>query len=184
MNARRYSALCAALDRPAYCHVPDGGPFSPRELARSDEPERWSGPRQPTIYLAGDVGVAIAELGRHTPHLPTEAPDRRRLLRIAATFDRVLDLTRPEVLRALALDAGPGQFVDRDHARAVATEIRESGDCEALLVPSVAFLDQPWRWNLVVFAERLRAPIELAIGQAEDVGGVCLLSAPRPTPTG
>jgi RES domain-containing protein len=184
LNTRRYSALCAAVDRPAFCHVPEGEPFSPRELARSDDPERWSGPGQPTIYLAGDVGVAIAELGRHTPHLPAQGSDRRRLLRVVATFDRILDLTRPEVLAALGLDEGPGQFVSQDHARAIATAVRDSGDCEGFLVPSVAFLDQPWRWNLVVFVERLRAPLELAIGQAEEVGSVSLFSAPRPTPTG
>ena len=92
MNARRYSALCATLDRAAYCHVPDGALFSPAALVQSDEPERWSAPGQPTIYLAGDVGVAVAELGRHTPHLPAD-PDRRRLLRVRAALERLLGLS-------------------------------------------------------------------------------------------
>jgi RES domain-containing protein len=169
----RLVTLCARFSRQVYCHVPAETRFDIRELASADEPERWSDGDLPTIYLAGDVGVALAELGRHAPRLPPEGQfELRWLMRVGISLDRVIDLTRPEVQRALRIESAPWIFTEPAHARAVARAVRESGDCDAMIVPSVAFLDRPDRWNLVVFAERLTDGLEGAIGSPVPVGDV------------
>lgn len=40
-------------------------------------------------------------------------------------------------------------------ARATANFVRRTSTAEGLIVPSMAFLDDPVRWNLVLFLERL-----------------------------
>lgn len=169
----RYLTLCGRFSRDAYVHVPADVPFDVDELVSRGEPERWTGPNEPAVYLAGDVGVALAELGRHTPGLP---PDRdrqvRRIVRMSVTLDRVLDLTRPETLLALGIDGAPWVFTNPARAREIARTARESGDCDAILVPSVAFLDQVHRWNVVIFADRLDGGIRSAIGMPVEVGRV------------
>jgi hypothetical protein len=47
------------------------------------------------------------------------------------------------------------RFLNPEVARATATFIRHTTSVEALLVPSVAFLDDPTRWNLVLFLEKV-----------------------------
>jgi RES domain-containing protein len=170
----RYLTLCARFSRDVYLHAPADEPFELARLIQEDEPERWSRPGQPTIYLAGDPGVALAELGRHVPRLPEVAVDRRRILRVHVSLDRVLDLTRDEVLRAMGIENGALDLLDRDRTRELATDARESGDCDAIFVPSVAFLDQPDRWNLVVFAERLNGTVDGAVGPPLEVGRIAL----------
>lgn len=180
----RYLTLCGRLSRDVFVNVPGDEPFAADRLVSIGEPERWSGPDEPTIYLAGDVGVALAELGRHTPGLPGsgEPEQRRRLIRVRVDLDRVLDLTRVETLDALRIDGAPWAFTDPERARAIARQVRASGDCEGMLVPSVAFLDQPERWNVVIFAERLEGPIESAVTEPTEVGTVRLGGA-RPVRT-
>lgn len=171
----RLTMLCGRLSRDAYCHVPADVPFDPSRLV-SEAPERWSDPGEPTIYLAGDPGVALAELGRHRSRLPGQDVERRVIVRVHVSLDRVVDLTRPETLDALSLP-GPWVFADRGTAGDVAREVRRSGDCEAMLVPSIAFLDRPERRNLVVFAERLNGGVTEAIGAPVQVGEVRLWPA-------
>jgi hypothetical protein len=47
------------------------------------------------------------------------------------------------------------RFLDSEVARATATFIRRTTSVEALLAPSVAFLDDATCWNLVLFLEKL-----------------------------
>ena len=129
------------------------GPASTRLMADAmltSEGNRWSAPGEPTIYLAGDLGVALAEFGRHAP----SDPDEGRVWSVQVNLDAVVDL------RA-ARDAE--RLLDHRRCRSLATRHRAAGDCEGLLVPTVAMLDRPDRWNLVVFADRLRRPLSQAI---------------------
>lgn len=114
------------------------------------EGNRWSAPGEPTIYLAGDLGVAIAEFGRHVPPDPVEAHAWSVQVDLAAVID-------------LRTDRDVATLLDRGRCRALAARHRARGDCEGLIVPTVAMLDRPDRWNLVVFADRLRRPLAVAV---------------------
>jgi len=49
-----------------YCHVPADEPVDLGALPHGgDASDRWSRADQPTVYLASDAGVVLAELGRH-----------------------------------------------------------------------------------------------------------------------
>ncbi len=101
---------------------------------------RWSHPEQPTIYLAADPGVAMAEFGRHLQtngHGPVGS-----LWTLRLALDDVADLR----------DAPNGLVLDQERCRALAGELRGEG-VPGLIVPSVAFLDKRHRCNLVLFAE-------------------------------
>jgi hypothetical protein len=71
------------------------------------------------------------------------------------TLNAVLDLRQATVRRALGLSGGMRRFLDTEVARATATFIRRTTSAEGLLVPSVAFLDDPNCWNLVLFLEKV-----------------------------
>ena len=121
----------------------------------------------PTFYIAGDVGVALAEHARHyreerTPELARSVTERA-LYRLEIQLQAVLDLRDPEVRRALDIRGGPQRFLDKAHARTTATFVRRTSAAEALLVPSIAFLDDPARWNLVLFLEKLPADLTRVI---------------------
>lgn len=51
------------------------------------------------------------------------------------------------------------RFLDVEVARATATFVRRTTATEALVVPSVAFLDDASSWNLVLFLEKLPADL-------------------------
>jgi RES domain-containing protein len=145
----------------AYRHIPADSPYhvlDTRFAGRVAE-NRWNVPGEPTFYLAGDVGVALAEYARHFQERRTPAlalvRQRRALYRLELSLDHVLDLREASVRRELDLHGGPRRFLDLNVARATARFIRVTTPAEGLLVPSVAFLDEPNRWNLVLFLEKL-----------------------------
>lgn len=119
---------------------------------------RWNVPGQPTLYLAGDIGVAISEWGRQFPSsYPDGAiqPVQREMFRLHLRLDAVVDLRATAALRTLRDATGMDDFRDVNVARAVATSVRVQSRIQAMLVPSIAFLDDLTRWNLVVFLEKL-----------------------------
>jgi len=145
----------------AYRHIPEISPFDPLDFRFSGlgADNRWNAPGHPTLYLAGDEGVLIAEWGRHfsvnrTPALQQETVERS-VYRLHISLDAVLDLRDDAVCRDLSLEDAPLCFLDRELARAVATFIRVSTSAQAMLAPSVSFLDQPHRWCLVIFLDKL-----------------------------
>jgi RES domain-containing protein len=138
------------------------GPASARLTADAmltTEGNRWSAPGEPTIYLAGDPGVALAELGRHAP----ADPEASRVWSVRVELDRVVDLRT---------DRDSARLFDRAHCRTLATRLRTADACEGILVPSVAMLDRPDRWNLVVFTDRLRRPLSNAVRPDDAVADV------------
>jgi len=137
----------------------------------STDGNRWSHPGEPTIYLGTDPETAIAELARH---VPTGQPVlEASVWTVDVTLDAVVDLTRKDRLRAL----------DAQHCRELATNLRRHG-VQGLLVPSVAFLDQPDRANLVVFADavgrldRVISDPERCLVIGPPLGRACRLAGP------
>jgi RES domain-containing protein len=149
--------------------VPAGEPLDLAKLAErdGDDGDRWNEPDEPTIYLALDPGVALAEYARHA-----SARDARRLLRFEVRLDGVADLRRRAVRATSGHGGPPAELAERSLARRLAAELRARHDCHGLLVPSIAFPDQPSRGNLVVFADRLPAGVDEWLGRPTPAGRV------------
>ncbi len=153
--------LLAPWTGDALRHIPAGSPFDVLDLrfAGVGAENRWNDPGQPTLYLAGDPGVLIAEWGRHfalnrASHLQQETIERA-VFTLRLAIDHVLDLRAPRVLTALSLADAPARFTDRELARATARFVRSTTRARAILVPSMGFLDDLDRWCLVVFLDKL-----------------------------
>ena len=142
-------------------HIPADSPYGvldTRFTGRVGD-NRWNRAGDPTFYIASDRGVALAEFAWHFKERqdPALAPVavERALYQLSVEVQALLDLREPLVRAALGLHDGGRRFLDAEVARATATFIRRTSSAEALLVPSVAFLDEPTRWNLVLFLEKL-----------------------------
>lgn len=147
-------------------HIPAGSRFDVLDFrfAGRGRDSRWNDPGVPTLYLAGDEGVLIAEWGRHfavnrNPELQRETVERA-VYRLTVTVDNVLDLRSPTIWEELSLGDAPACFLDIGIARATANFVRRTTAAQALLVPTMSFLDQLDRWCLVLCLERL--PVEPA----------------------
>ena len=144
-------------------HIPAGAPYEVLDLrfAGQSATNRWSHPGQPTLYLASDRAVALAEFARHLREERSldllSGVVERSVYRLDVTVEVVLDLRDERLIRELSLQDAPACFLDRSIARAVADFLRRTTAAHALLVPSVAFLDDPERWILVLFLEKLPA---------------------------
>lgn len=154
---------------PGFCHVPATEPLDLSRLAErdGDDDDRWNEPDQPTIYLALDLAVALAEYARHA-----SGPDARRLLRFDVGLDAVADLRHPWTRATSGHDGPPADLADPALARRLAAGVRARPDSQGLLVPSIAFPDHPARGNLVVFADRLPTSVAEWLGPATLVGRV------------
>ena len=160
----------------AYRHIPAGARYDVLDFryAGRGADNRWNEPDEPTLYLAGDIGVAIAEFGRHfavdnVPALAT-ATVTRTVYRLELVIDRLLDLRDPRTWQALSLANARICFADRAVARATARYVRYTTQAQGLLAPSVAFLDRLDRWVLVLFLEKLSADPGSFITAVEEIG--------------
>jgi RES domain-containing protein len=165
---------------PLYCHVPEGDEVDLDALAEADGAgDRWNPPGRPTAYLASDPGVVLAEFGRHRGQ--GEPENTCRIVRLGfgpeelGSLDGLVDLRDPAVLGALAVRGAPVAFLDRTLARDVARRLRADPGCRGLVVPSMAFLDQPERCNVVVFADALPGGLQ-GVVRAWDATGEVRLS--------
>jgi len=120
---------------------------------------RWSHAGQPTIYLAGDPGVALAELGRHWREREGEVQIWGMRLALRA----VVDLRAGAVRAQLGLPADLTWVLDAERCQSVAQRLRSSERYDGLIVPSAAFLDDASSWNAVVFVERVRPSLSLVV---------------------
>ena len=169
------NALLRPWSGDAFRHIPAGARYDVLDFSfagRSAE-NRWNEPGHPTLYLAGDEGLLIAEWGRHfavsrSPELQGMTLERA-VYRLTLAFDHVLDLRSPEVWALLSLETAPSCFADIGVARATAHFVRRTTAAQALLVPSIGFLDQLDRWCLVLFLEKLPEPTEF-VGAVTPVG--------------
>ena len=105
---------------------------------------RWSRPGEPTIYLAGDPGVALAEFGRHLR--PDDLEARGSLWTLRVALDDAVDLR----------DTADHTTLDHEQCHSMASRWRRNG-MGGLIVPSVALLDRRDRFNVVLFADVLAA---------------------------
>jgi RES domain-containing protein len=120
---------------------------------------RWNVLGEPTLYLAQEKDVALAEYARHfqvnrSPGLGLKT-HKRKVYRLEASFEATLDLRDRAVCKALSLTRTPGCFADKKIARATASFIRNTTPVQAIFVPSIPFIDDITRWCLVVFLEKL-----------------------------
>jgi len=100
------------------------------------------------------------------------SPDAaRRIYDLCLELDRVLDLRDERVCAALSLPDAPACFLDREIARTTASFLRRVARVQAIFVPSLAFLDDPSRWVLVLFLERLDRGLD-GIARSVDRDGV------------
>lgn len=159
------------LETEAFCYGPLVDRLDPRDLASSERAQRWSDAGAPTVYLASDIGVALAEWGRHVPVRSDR--DDSALWCVPVRLRRAVDL-RPG--RGFEAGSGPHRsdgfarrdqcwYMDQETTRDLAARLRYEDGLDGLVVPSVAFLDDPSRGNIVVFvdgegslAERLGEP--------------------------
>ena len=127
---------------------------------------RWSAPEEPTIYVAADPGVALAECGRH---LPTSASTVvGRLWTVRLELEGAADLR----------DADPALVLDQRRTRAAAAALRRRG-FPGIVVPSVAFLDDRSRCNIVIFADAVGARMPEVIRSPRLVASLVALAPVR-----
>jgi RES domain-containing protein len=145
-------------------HLPAGARYDVLDFrfAGRGADNRWNDPGDPTLYLAGDQGVLIAEWGRHfainrDPLLKPLARERR-VFRLDLALDQVIDLRTAPVWDELSLGNAPHCFLQLEVARATARFIRATTAAQGMLVPSMGFLDKLDRWCLVLFLEKLGGP--------------------------
>lgn len=155
-------------------HIPADSPFGVLDTRHAglSATNSWNDRGDPTFYIAGDIGVALAEYARHyrqerTPELGRSVTERS-LYRLTVRLQAVLDLCNSAVHDTLGLRGGIHQFLDPAYSRAIAHFVRRTTAAEALLVPSMAFLDDPTRWNLVLFLEKLPRDLTTFITAAYD----------------
>lgn len=143
----------------AYRHIPADAGYDVRDLrfAGRRSSGRWHWRGQPTLYLASSPAVAISEFARHLAldRGGELLSARRAVHELGVRLDRMVDLRDRRVLAHIGRDDAPGCWLDERIARAVATFFRDSLDVQALLVPSVAHLDDADRFNVVCFLENL-----------------------------
>ena len=170
--------LVQPFDGRVYCHAPMDQAFSYAALARPDDGrDRWGATGTRTVYLAGDAAVALSEYARHRD---AKAPaDSRCLYSMRLQGVMVLNLRDSAVTRLLGLAPGAGQFLDRHVARRASQLVRDTGVSQGLIVPSMAFLDQSGRFNVVLFVEWLRVGLASLLTDRQIVGEI-RLTATRP----
>ncbi|HKG26160.1 MAG TPA: RES domain-containing protein [Thermomicrobiales bacterium] len=157
-------------------HIPDGSPFGVLDLRFAGRAinNRWNRPGEPTHYLASDHAVLVAEFTRHLQSDGGMAAARvaqaRRVYDLRCELDRVLDLRDARVRTAFALPDAPACFLDREIARSTAAFLRRVAGVQAILVPSMAFLDAPTRWVLVLFLETLDRGLDRVVRSVERNG--------------
>lgn len=154
-----------AVSRPwigtAYRHIPARGGRDVLDFryAGRQADHRWNVPGEPTLYLANNPGIMIAEWGRHFPQVFDDAmlPSaiERSVFHLSLRLDRVVDLRQLTSITDQLIENSPIWFANRDLARAVARSFRANHANQALIVPSIAFLDDLTRWNLAVFLDTM-----------------------------
>jgi hypothetical protein len=141
--------------------------FEPEALVTSAAGNRWNRVGDPTVYLAGDPGLALIEAGRHHSGSAKSA-----VTGVVWSFDveaaEVLDLRRDEVQVSLGLEASYW-FLGRTACRELACALRK-GHCSGVLTQSAGLPDVPQRWNLVLFVERLERPLHEIVRNPQRVG--------------
>src|SRR5829696_3284472 len=124
------STLVRPFSGTACRHIPDGSAFGVLEtrFAAKARDNRWNRQGEPTLYVAGDHGVLIAEFARHLREQRTPEMGRgmiaRRIYDFEVTIPHSLDLRDSGVIATISLADAPACFLDREFARATADFLR------------------------------------------------------------
>lgn len=105
------------------------------------------------------MSVCVAEWARSLrgSAFPATGRRTRSVYRLQYDLKAVADLTDETTLVQLGLASeAPQCFLDKAFCRRIARELRAgSPELDAIQVPSVAFLGDAARWNLVVYLDRV-----------------------------
>ena len=145
----------------AYRHIPvTAKDVLDFKWAAAAHENRWNVAGEPTLYLAGDIGLAVAEWGRHYDEMRNPAVKagavERSVYRLELALERVVDLRNKDVWDDLKLDNPPYCFLDKPLARLIAQRFRITTSAQGIVVPSAAALDDLERWCLVLFLEKMQ----------------------------
>jgi RES domain-containing protein len=163
-------------------HIPDGAAYDILDfrLAGRNHENRWNVYGEPTLYLASDHRVAIAEFARHFHEEVSPSEGRsehiirravaRRIYDLNIRIEHTLDLRDPSLCAALSLDDAPYCFLDRAAARATAQFLRQTTLAQAILVPSMALFDQAERYAVVLFLDELPPDVRTFITAVQPDG--------------
>lgn len=145
----------------AFRHLPDMATSDVRNFryCALSKTNRWNSKGEPTLYLAKSKSVAAGEFSRHfsedrSSKLAAQV-HRRQIWKISVELNKTIDLCDLKACEALSLADPPHCFYDIQFARATASFLRNTLKIEALFVPSMVFMDDLSKWNLVVFLENL-----------------------------
>lgn len=164
----------------AYRHIPAGASRSILDdayLGRSSG-NRWNEAGTPAYYFASDLAVVVAEYARHiATELPDGVPQRlaRSLWRVEISLARTLDLRDPRTIEAMGSGPLEDWILDTRATQAAASYLRTQAGIQALIVPSVAFLDRMDRYNVVVYRDRIEPGA--AFGRPEHLSDLVLEEA-------
>jgi RES domain-containing protein len=141
-------------------HIPAGagrGVLDATHAGRSRR-NRWNEAGTPTFFFASDIAVVVAEFGRHIrAELPAGAAERqaRDVLSLPITNPRPTHFRDPAAAGSIGLPSVAHWIRDVDRTQATARYLRQHADVQGPLVPSMAFLDDAARWNVVVYLDRI-----------------------------
>ncbi len=144
----------------AYRHIPAGVSRSALDdsyLGRSSG-NRWNEAGTPTYYFASDIAVVLAEYARHmATEVSDGVPERlaRSLWKVEVRLERTLDLRHPRTIDAMGSGPIEDWIFDSRTTQATANYLRTQAEVQALIAPSVAFLDRPDTYNLIVYRDRI-----------------------------
>ncbi|MBI5528688.1 MAG: RES family NAD+ phosphorylase [Deltaproteobacteria bacterium] len=158
---------------PAVRHIPKTGDPMDFSLCGRSLEHRWNREGEPTLYLASDKSVVLAEFSRHveesrTKSLVAKLRDRT-IHEYRLKLESTLDLTDAKVVKALSLDP-QRSFLDKAICRSTASFIRTTTPAQAIFVPSMAFLDDLAKWCLVLFMEKVESDLGKVFLRVDDVG--------------
>jgi RES domain-containing protein len=157
-------------------HIPDDSPFGILDMrfAGRARNNRWNRAGEPSLYLASDHAVLVAEFARHLQRdgglAAARVAQTRRVYDLHLEIERTLDLRVVHICDALSLRDAPACFLDREIARSTVTFLRRVAGIQAIFVPSMAFLDDPARWVLVLFLESLDHGLDSIVHSVERDG--------------
>ncbi len=158
----------------AYRHLPQHADVLNFEFAGLYGDNRWNLVGERTLHLAADQGVLLSEWARSLP-CPWPATIGHRALtrqvhRLHIHLKRVLDVRDPEFIQRCGVDPSANWIADLSSARHFAKVVRNTTTAQAIIVPSIAFIDDHTRWNLVIFLDKVPADISEWVVSTESIG--------------
>lgn len=118
--------------------------------------------------------MLAAEWARLLPHPWSDGIAHRSLARLVfrmgIRLERVLDLRRPEDLEQFDVQPSSLWVADTSLTRQMARSVRQNTIAQAIIVPSIAFIDDLTRWDLVVYLDKVPMDTSKWIVKTESIG--------------